>query len=232
MNSNRNHLHGLAGPLAAITIAAVAFTALADSVIEGDDLVSIDPTVTSDLVDHRTSALTTAAHLLSFIGSEVILAVLSICLIIVLLERRGPGPACIAAGAMATSAGATVGVKAVFGRARPDASDRLGAFDSTYSFPSGHTLNSAVFLGLVCLLLVPLLSQRRTRIGAYGAAAVLAIGIGTSRIYLGYHWTTDVLASWSIAAVLLTVVHVINWKLATPAQRSGSVQVAHNTLDS
>ncbi|MCW2840210.1 MAG: phosphatidic acid phosphatase, partial [Aeromicrobium sp.] len=143
-----------------------------------------------------------------------------------------PRPAIIAAAAMAVSAGLTVAVKTTFGRARPGATDRLGPFDSTYSFPSGHTLNSAVFLGLVCLLLVPLLSKRRARLGAYGLAVALAVGVGGSRIYLGYHWTTDVLASWTIATMLLTVVHVVNRHLTRRARQSGNVQVDRATVDS
>lgn len=228
----RHHITELAGPLTIITVAGSAFTAVATSVADGDDLARLDPSVARDVIEHRASALTTAAHLLSFVGSEVVLAVLSLGLVIVLLERRGSRSALIAGAAMAISAGLTVALKTAFGRARPGASDRLGAFDSTYSFPSGHTLNSAVFLGLVCLLLVPLLSRRGARLGAYGAALLLAVGIGLSRIYLGYHWTTDVLASWTIATMLLTVVHVAHRRVAPPAWQSGGVQVEQATVDS
>lgn len=231
MDMNRPDRRGLVEPLAVIALAAAAFATLAESVNDGHGLASIDPTVTGDVVEHRTSALTATAQLLSFVGSEVVLAVLALGLVVVLLERCGPRPAALAAVAMASSVGLTVGVKAVFERARPGTSDRLGAFDSSYSFPSGHSLNSAVFLGVACLLLVRLLPHRGARIGAYCGAMALAIGIGMSRVYLGYHWTTDVLASWTIAAMLLTVVHLTQQKLTTPARQSGSVQVVGGTVD-
>ncbi|NRQ51089.1 phosphatase PAP2 family protein [Aeromicrobium stalagmiti] len=228
----RPHPQGLVLSVVTIGAAAGAFTILADSVSEGDGLAGRDPSITADVVDHRTSVLTHVAHVLSFIGSEAVLAVLALGLVIILLERRGPRHAIIAATTMAVSAGLTVAVKLAFGRARPGASDRLGPFDSTYSFPSGHTLNSAVFLGLVCLLLVPLLRRPSLRLVAYGAAAMLAVGIGASRIYLGYHWTTDVAASWTIAAVLLAVVSVTARAVADRSHQSGNVQVDRATVDS
>lgn len=231
MNLARSGVSDLLGPAAVVAVAGGAFTLLADSVTEGDGPASLDPTVAGDVVEHRTGVLTSIAHLLSFAGSEIVLGVLSVGLVVVLLDRRGPRWAILAAGTMGASAALTVGVKTAFTRARPGAADRLGPFDSTYSFPSGHTLNSAVFLGLVCLLVVPLLS-RRARLGAYGVAALLAAGVGLSRVYLGYHWTTDVLASWTIAAMLLTVVHVVDRILSARARQSGGVQVERATVDS
>ncbi len=228
----RSHLARLAGPIATIGLAGASFLALTDSVREGDGIAGHDPSLTADLVGHRAGALTAIAQVLTFIGSEVIVGVSALGLIIVLLERRGPRYAIVAAAAMATSAAMTVGVKMAVARVRPGTADRLGPSDSTYSFPSGHSLNSAVLLGLVCVLLVPLLRNRRARIGAYGAATLLAAGIGASRVYLGYHWTTDVLASWAIASVIVAIVHGVSRPLTRSQERSGSSQVDRDTVDS
>ena len=167
---------------------------------------SLDPQVAADVLGARTSLLTHLARWLTFAGSEAVVGSLALLLVVVLLERRGPFFAGIAATAVAVSAALTVGVKLTVSRDRPGAADRLGAADGSYSFPSGHTLNSAVLLGLVVVLLVPLLHDRRARICATSAALLLALGIGASRVYLGYHWTSDVLASWLIALSLLTLV--------------------------
>ncbi len=70
--------------------------------------------------------------------------------------------------------------------------DRLGPVDSSYSFPSGHTLGSAVLLGIVLLLLVPMIRARAPRVVATAGITALALGIGLSRVYLGYHWASDV----------------------------------------
>ena len=77
------------------------------------------------------------------------------------------------------------------------------AFGGKSSFPSGHTLNSTVFLGLAVILLLPLIHRRASRIASMAGAMLLALAIGWSRIYLGYHWTTDVIASWLLALAIL-----------------------------
>lgn len=221
---------GLAVPTATLVAAAVAFTALADSATEGDGLARLDPSLTADVVQSRTTLLTTAARTLTFLGSELVVGILALGLVILLLERRGPRHAILAMAAMSVSAALTVGVKLGVGRARPGAADRLGPFDSTYSFPSGHTLNSAVLLGVACLLLVPIIRRGSLRLVAYAVALVLAVGIGASRVYLGYHWTTDVLASWTIAAALLAVVLVVD-RSSKPADQSGGSQVGRATVE-
>ena len=106
---------------------------------------------------------------------------------------------------MAGSAALTVLVKHLVARARPGAADVLGPVDHSYSFPSGHTLNSAVFLGLLVWLLWPALRSHAARTMAVAAAALLAAGVGASRVYLGLHWVTDVLAAWLLAGAWLSL---------------------------
>jgi membrane-associated phospholipid phosphatase len=133
----------------------------------------------------------------------------------VLLSRRTFARAATFAIGIGGSAFLTVAVKLFVARPLPGGVDRLGAVDTTYSFPSGHTLNSAVFLALVVWLLWPIASgTARGLLGA--AAAALAVGVGASRVYLGYHWLTDVLASGLVAVAWLSVV----WMLREPVARA------------
>ena len=195
----------LTATLVAASIAGVL--ALADSAREHDGVSAfIDPHVAADAVDVRSDPLTAAAKLLTLIGSEAVVGLLALLLIIALLERRGPFFAICAAVAMGMSASLTLGVKQLVARHRPGPGIRLGAVDHTYSFPSGHTLNSAVFLGLVAILFLPLLRSRRQRIALTCGLALLAIGIGLSRLYLGYHWASDIIASWLLAVAILALV--------------------------
>ena len=60
-----------------------------------------------------------------------------------------------------------------------------------YSFPSGHTMNTVIFYGAVALVTWSIFG-RRAGLLAVGLAAILAFGVGVSRIYLGYHYLTDV----------------------------------------
>ena len=187
-----------------IALAATAgVLVLADAGRERDGVARLDPHIASDIVSIRNAPLTHLAHALTLLGSEPVVGTLAVLLFIALLERRGQIFALIAAATMTISVGLTVGVKHLVERPRPGAVDRLGPVDHSYSFPSGHTLNSTVFLGLAVILLLPLIHRRSRRLAASAGAVVLALGIGWSRIYLGYHWTTDVIASWLLSAALL-----------------------------
>jgi len=209
------------------SIAGVFF--LADSAREHDGVsAAVDPHVAADAVSARSAPLTAAAKLLTLVGSEAVVGVLALLLIIALLERRGPFFAMSAAAAMGLSASLTLGVKQLVARHRPGSGVRLGAVDRTYSFPSGHTLNSAVFLGLVVILLVPLLHRRRQRIAVTCCLALLAVGIGLSRVYLGYHWASDIVASWLLTAAILALVGLVSaiWsRTSGRTVRSGTDQV-------
>ncbi|MCW2799435.1 MAG: phosphatidic acid phosphatase [Aeromicrobium sp.] len=198
---------GLATAALTAAAATTGVLVLADAGREQDGVARLDPHVASGVVDIRTGSLTHLAHALTLLGSEPVVGTLAVLLFIALLERRGLNFAIIAAAAMSVSVGLTVGVKLLVGRPRPGAADRLGPVDHSYSFPSGHTLNSTVFLGLAVILLLPLIRGRIRRTATVLGGTLLAIAIGWSRVYLGYHWTTDVIASWLLAAAVLVVVY-------------------------
>ena len=68
------------------------------------------------------------------------------------------------------------------------------------SFPSGHsTLSAATYLTLA-MLVASLETRRRTKALAYSMAGLVLVGVGFSRVYLGVHWPSDVLAGWCLGA--------------------------------
>ena len=126
-----------------------------------------------------------------------------------LLARRLPRRALVLAAAMAGSAGLTVVLKLVFARHRPPVDLLADEALSTYSFPSGHSFNTAVFAGaLAGFVLFSPASGRRKAVAASGAVAA-ATAVGLSRVYLAYHWFTDVLAGWALAAAWLCLVALV-----------------------
>jgi membrane-associated phospholipid phosphatase len=96
----------------------------------------------------------------------------------------------------------STGLKLFFGKARPQLWPQL-ITETTYSFPSGHALGSMVLYGLMAYLIAHQFPRRAGLI--YSAAAVLIGAIGFSRLYLGVHWPTDVLAGYSIGFLWLFV---------------------------
>ena len=190
--------------VAAACVAGVA--GLVDGVDEHADLSTYDPGITSSVASMRRPVLTIVAELASLVGSEVSVAVLSLLVLAWLwFGPRDRARAVLFAGAMGAGVVLTLLGKHLVERHRPAARYVMGPVDNGYSFPSGHTLFSTVFLGLVVLLLVWPTAARGTRVTAVVVASAASLVVGASRVYLGYHWATDVVAAWVLAVAVLAV---------------------------
>lgn len=87
------------------------------------------------------------------------------------------------------------GLKLFFSKSRPQLWSQL-ITETSYSFPSGHALGSVVLYGFSAFLLAQRYTKQKYWI--YGTAVLLIGSIGFSRLYLGVHWPTDILAGYSI----------------------------------
>jgi len=103
-------------------------------------------------------------------------------------------------GAVASGMLLSSGLKAGFDRARPDLVPHAVTVYSP-GFPSGHALLSAVTYLTLAALLTRIQPQRRLRIFLVTIAALLTLLIGTTRVFLGVHWPSDVAAGWAAGAV-------------------------------
>ncbi|MEU4191691.1 phosphatase PAP2 family protein [Kribbella sp. NPDC026611] len=201
----RPRRRSLAASAAVVLVGTAGLFGLADAATESDGLAAFDPGLTTRAVAHRTPALTVVAHGLTFLGNTATLVTLSLIAAAVLF-RWSRRAAVVLVIAMIGSSAITSGLKALIGRARPDAAVVLGPLTQTFAFPSGHTLNATVFFGTIAALTWPMIRVGWLRVAVLAGAVVLSIGVGLSRVYLGYHWATDVLAGWITALVWLTVV--------------------------
>ena len=95
-------------------------------------------------------------------------------------------------------------LKHIFLRARPDTALHL-VTQGGYSFPSGHSVTSAIFYGLLIYLLNRHCKNEKLKKILGAVCGFLALAIGPSRIYVGVHWPTDVLAGWCIGGAVLLV---------------------------
>ena len=158
---------------------------------------AFDSSITDWMVAHRTSALTTVARVLSTIGSQAVLIPVAGVLFAALLIRRR----LVLAALLVTAWGGAILLynltKHFIHRPRPPADIWLTNVGKATSFPSGHATQSlATFLALA---LVSAAWLPRARWPGKVLALILAVGVGWSRVYLGVHWTTDVVAGWLIA---------------------------------
>ncbi|TCC49538.1 phosphatase PAP2 family protein [Kribbella pittospori] len=203
-------LRRIAVPIAgAIVLVAgtLGVIGLADAATESDGLAAFDPALTANAVSRRTPALTAVARTLTFIGSTPVLVILTLAAALLLWRwtssLRGPAVLILA---MIGSSTLTYVLKTLVGRKRPDVTVVLGPVEDTFAFPSGHTLNTTVFFITLAALVWGRLRSLRNKILIAVFAVTLSIGVGFSRVYLGYHWATDVLAGWTVALTWLSIV--------------------------
>lgn len=95
-------------------------------------------------------------------------------------------------------------IKAQFVRVRPELVPHLVEVSSP-SFPSGHSMNSAIVYLTLAVLLARSQSSRRIQVYLIGTAVLLALLVGSTRVYLGVHWPSDVLAGWSVGALWASI---------------------------
>jgi undecaprenyl-diphosphatase len=110
-------------------------------------------------------------------------------------------------------------LKDSFGRARPDLVPHLSHVSSA-SFPSGHSMMAATVYLTLGVLLARVEPERRVKVFVLSVAVVVTLLVGISRVYLGVHWPTDVLAGWTVGASWALLV----WLIARWLQRRGQVE--------
>ncbi len=153
-----------------------------------------------DLSDPRGPPwLAHAAGELTALGGVAVLVVVALIAIGFLVLKRRFGSALMVIVSLAGGIALSEGLKGVFGRDRPPEVYRALEVANP-SFPSGHALLSAAAYLTLGSLLAGALDGKRHKAYVMGAATALALTVGLTRVYLGVHWASDVLAGWSLGA--------------------------------
>lgn len=179
-----------------------------EGVTGGDGVATLGHPALNFVVAHRTDTWTTLAAAATWLSGRIgnpLLAVLAVAALT--WRRRDWTPLLLVTGGLLGSLRLTVVGKRLAGRVRPPAELALPPLETSPSFPSGHTLNATVLAAMVAYVDCFTVQTRWARAVTTLACVAFPLLVGASRVYLGQHWLTDVLAglllglAWALAVV-------------------------------
>jgi len=188
---------------ARVTLVGLLALVVAALTVTFGALVALDTTVRDWLIERRSPALTAVLTGFTTVGSSAVLVSLAFGITVWLAVTRRRGEALLVAG---TTAGALLLgplLKNIVERARPGGGHLV--LVNSWAYPSGHSLTSTAVIGVLAVLMSRSFRARAARAAVGLGAVVLIVGVGVSRVYLGVHWPTDVLAGWLVGALWLAV---------------------------
>jgi membrane-associated phospholipid phosphatase len=194
--------HGaLFGVLAA---SSLMFAWLAVGVAGGGPIVGVDNAVAAWLHAHASGLATGVLSTVTQLGGASVLLMITVFAAVALLLRRRLAHAALMGAALAGGEALNMALKAAFERPRPQFSDPL-ATAAGFSFPSGHAMVSLTVYGALAFVIAAGLGSRWARVVVLGSALALVIAIGFSRVYLGVHYVSDVVAAYCAGLAWLMV---------------------------
>ncbi|OWU86586.1 PA-phosphatase [Oceanicola sp. 22II-s10i] len=229
----RTHISAAARRVETATLVAIfviagalwAFVALAAEMLEGD-LHAFDEAVLMALrspgqPDNPIGGrqVEVAMRDLTALGGVTVLTLISLSVIAFLLLKRQRASVVLLAAAILGGQALSHLAKSGFSRPRPDLVPH-GVEVVTASFPSGHSMMAAITYLTLAVMLARTQSDMRVRALCIVVAAILTMLVGISRVYLGVHWPSDVLAGWSLGAAWAFGV----WLIARYLGRSGQIE--------
>ena len=144
------------------------------------------------IAEERGEVLVSVARVVTWAGSTYVLIPLALACCLWFVRAGSNRAAVIVASSLAGGIAISNAVKALVERPRPPAAEHLQATTSS-SFPSGHTTQASAFWLGLALALAPLVPRRAGWL-MLGGALLVALAVGWSRVYLGVHYPSDVVA--------------------------------------
>ena len=174
--------------------------------------MAIDEAILQGIHAHDSPALTALAKTLSFIGSPMTLIPVILIASSLLWLRRYRRDSVLVLLSMGGAGGLDTAMKLHYRRIRPDLPWAF-VHEHSFSFPSGHSVMAVVLYGMLTYLLLQYECKAWERTVLVLGSVVLIVGIGLSRIYLGVHYPSDVLAGYIVGMVWLIAVMAADWSV-------------------
>lgn len=208
---------------------ALSFLAVAvyDAVTDEDGIAGIDRPVLDAIIAIRSPGadafITGFTDLAGTVGMPLVAI---IALATLSIRRRSWTPLVLIVAAGGGSLLMTVAGKILIGRDRPPITDAVPPYEVSASFPSGHTLNAVAILGVIAYLLILRRKTVWSRVLIIVVAVAATVLVAASRVYLGHHWVTDVVAGWALGAAWLALVITAHRLYLTSRLRHDEQRVA------
>jgi undecaprenyl-diphosphatase len=223
-----------AANLAFIVFAAVSLSIMigltdgAHEVYEGvvghNGATALDQPTLNLALQWRSPGLDRAVTLFTDIGGPIGMPILATLVALTLAGlQRAWTPIVVTLVAAIGSLLMTLVGKGLVGRARPALEYAVPPYESSPSFPSGHTLNATVLTTIVVYLILLRTTATWQRVVTITLGTLFGLAMGLSRVFLGHHWLTDVLAAWAIGlawALAVITAHRLLVTLRRAARRT------------
>jgi membrane-associated phospholipid phosphatase len=187
-----------------LLIAASCFLMLADEVGEQDSLVEFDRVLSLSLHEHSSLRIVRIFDIITDFGNVLALGCIGLIVIVILGAQRRLQLLGIWVVALLGTAFLNQTLKNIFQRVRPHLMNPWSN-EPGWSFPSGHAMGSLVVYGMLAYTVGLTVKSRAIRIGLIFLAVSLVIAVGFSRIYLGAHYFSDVIAGYCAASFWLAI---------------------------
>ena len=182
--------------LGLLVVAPTVVFAIVAGVVVAQGTPSWDTSILRLMARHQRPTVHVVVRVVSETGSvPAVLALLAAALAVLLIARLYREAAFVAAATLLSMAVSGI-MKLVIARPRPEV---IAQVPGSLSFPSGHTMSATGFAAALAIVFWP----TRWRWPALVAAALYAAGIGLTRIYLGAHYPSDVVAGWALAIAVV-----------------------------
>lgn len=174
------------------------------SLVLSRGIIRYDAQLTALVLSSRTPDLTRLFWVATILADPRVIVPLAFALVLLLLAWGRRSEAVMVVLTLLGGAMLQHVLKMVFDRQRPPTGMALIGEPLSASFPSGHAFGSLMFAGLLTFVLWRTSRGAWARLTTLFAVGLVALAVGASRVYLGVHWVSDVIASWSLAMTVLS----------------------------
>jgi len=221
IKTNNTLLRRLIITLFVFAMATGVFFTIAKNVVDGS-VLDYDEQYLLAINERANPTLDTFFTFVTDLGGVLAVSLVTIGLLLYFLRKKLYYKALLVAAGVGGAALLNVISKASFARERPDLWGQLIS-ESTFSFPSGHAMGSSA----LAFTIIALLWKTRWRVLALVLGVLYLVMIGFSRLYLGVHYPTDVLAGWTLSlAWVATVATIIYTRRQYVASKSTLAQTS------